>query len=1181
MRKPDRLIRTSTILVIILTLLLLIPASAEDAEVSGTVFLDANGNGLMDADEKPVGGAELTLISASGGNESIHSYVSSDREGRYRFPSAPAGNVYLQIALPDDLLFTAYQAGGSIALPAAGSKGRTPVFSIEPGEVAEVPVGAIRQSAYLNVTAFGDENANGGRFSSEPLLRGVELALVYELDDQRYTVAEAVTDKEGFAQLSKLTPAEYRLWVRMPTPYIIGPLGQKINPFYNIIPPTDSNEGISEPFTLERSLGVGVGGVMAGSLAGRVWLDTNMNGIMEASEGGFPGVKITLTHLDLGVERTLTTTQEADFRFIYLQPGTYSISAQLPDGVMFALEKSPSLFINGFSDSQSAKVQVEKGRETILDPIGVMPSSGIAVIAFHDINVNGLPDEGEPPFTGAKAEVLVDGIAAAGSLSDSEGVALLKRVRGGDVSLRVSLPDDQIFSVSGGGDGNAFFSLAAANQVTIGKQLAHGEQMTLYAGVTIPAMISGTLFDDADLSGAFDQSENKLEGFTVQAVDSRGNIASEGLTDKNGEYLLSGLVPAEYTVRILLKSPFVFSPVTSSSAEIRNQIISQTPDHGDTAVLSVKPGQHLEHVDAGAFRSAVITGAILLGDETDGFSGALGGLPDVQIDLVDENGIAVSAYTVSKTDSQGAFSLKGALPGSYRLRFTLADGAKLSKPHMDAPSFQTDVFQVKTSDVLALEPIYAVKTGTLSGLAFTDMDSDGKFGGADRGLKGAALSLRNRSTGEVYETVSADEGRYEIGGIRPGVYDAEARLPDGYILSNSENSLAPASLTGVSKARLDFGMGTVIGNTTLAAAVPLSMKGAAFYDHDLNGRFDPLSDTPYPIRIVLTHKGTGSVFSLSADPDGVFSQSPLYPGKYELKVSLPEDHLVTAPENARQEGTNWISDIVLDQNRPNVEVALVQLSGMRGTVWNMDGSTEGVDGLAIALKDAEGRAVRETSTDSGGSFEFTRLMPVEYTLSATLSPGYRFARTVDTSDRPSVITADLADSEGSSGVSGLISLRMGELKGNQDIGIGALGKMGDLAWLDSDGDGMQDAGEPGIPGIIVMLYQYGEVTAQATTDSYGRYMITGLYPGKYTIQVTMPEELKPTVRQTVFPLVASVLRNGEGQTAYSDEVLVPSGGRNLNCDLGFVLRKEGKFPASMLDLPKKDWTQVNEQKPGR
>jgi hypothetical protein len=158
---------------------------------------------------------------------------------------------------------------------------------------------------------------------------------------------------------------------------------------------------------------------------------------------------------------------------------------------------------------------------------------------------------------------------------------------------------------------------------------------------------------------------------------------------------------------------------------------------------------------------------------------------------------------------------------------------------------------------------------------------------------------------------------------------------------------------------------------------------------------------------------------------------------------------------------------------------------------------------------------------------------------------------------------------------------MGEHRQNQDIGIGAMGKLGDFAWLDSDSDGMQDAGEPGIPGIEIVLYQYGQIAAQTLTDAYGRYLVADLYPGTYSIQVTMPDELKPTKQQAVFPLVASILRSGDGPTAYSEDVLVPSGGRNLNCDLGFVLKREGVFPLSLLELPQKDWTQVNQQQPKR
>ena len=45
--------------------------------------------------------------------------------------------------------------------------------------------------------------------------------------------------------------------------------------------------------------------------------------------------------------------------------------------------------------------------------------------------------------------------------------------------------------------------------------------------------------------------------------------------------------------------------------------------------------------------------------------------------------------------------------------------------------------------------------------------------------------------------------------------------------------------------------------------------------------------------------------------------------------------------------------------------------------------------------------------------------------------------------------------------------------------------------------------------------------------------------------------------------------------------MVPSGGRNTDADLGFVLRKDGRYPAELDLVPVKDWTRVNEQEPKR
>ncbi len=77
-----------------------------------------------------------------------------------------------------------------------------------------------------------------------------------------------------------------------------------------------------------------------------------------------------------------------------------------------------------------------------------------------------------------------------------------------------------------------------------------------------------------------------------------------------------------------------------------------------------------------------------------------------------------------------------------------------------------------------------------------------------------------------------------------------------------------------------------------------------------------------------------------------------------------------------------------------------------------------------------------------------------------------------------------------------------------------LGEIGDRVWLDVDGDGVQDAGEAGIAGVTVFLYDGGgHLVATTVTNSQGIYSFTGLTQGTYTVVVddsTLPLNLEPT-----------------------------------------------------------------------
>ena len=76
-----------------------------------------------------------------------------------------------------------------------------------------------------------------------------------------------------------------------------------------------------------------------------------------------------------------------------------------------------------------------------------------------------------------------------------------------------------------------------------------------------------------------------------------------------------------------------------------------------------------------------------------------------------------------------------------------------------------------------------------------------------------------------------------------------------------------------------------------------------------------------------------------------------------------------------------------------------------------------------------------------------------------------------------------------------------------------VGSIGDYVWLDENGDTLQDAGEAGMPGVLVELYQDGELLATNVTDSNGNYFFTDLFAGTYTVNVndsTVPDYLELT-----------------------------------------------------------------------
>ncbi|MBL0110860.1 MAG: carboxypeptidase regulatory-like domain-containing protein [Saprospiraceae bacterium] len=76
--------------------------------------------------------------------------------------------------------------------------------------------------------------------------------------------------------------------------------------------------------------------------------------------------------------------------------------------------------------------------------------------------------------------------------------------------------------------------------------------------------------------------------------------------------------------------------------------------------------------------------------------------------------------------------------------------------------------------------------------------------------------------------------------------------------------------------------------------------------------------------------------------------------------------------------------------------------------------------------------------------------------------------------------------------------------------------IGNFVWNDQDADGQQDAGEPGMPGVLVTLTNVGTNAMRDTlTDANGRYFFGSIPPGTYKVTFGTPAGFMPTTANAI------------------------------------------------------------------
>lgn len=1120
----------------VLFLGLLPVAHAEGGQVSGVAWVDKDYDGSNNG-ERGIQSVKVTLqkVNSDGTVQDIVS-TRTAANGSYAIAINENGTYQLAFVLPEDYRFTRH-GNGSDVLPASGNESTSLPFSIADGNAVTVNAGALSGRSYVSVIAFEDLNLNGGRRESEPLVKNVQIDLYYEYQGNAYLIADTHTNKDGEASISYLSPGTYYIKATLPDNFVAGPLGTKITSFYNCMNPSTDTVCYSIPFEVPNKGGValGAGVVTTGSVSGRVWQDEDGNQTENSGDTPCTAAKVTIHSEELNITRSASLDAQGCFTLTGLQPTVYQLTYILPDGMIFA--DSADSVINDIASQGSMQVTVYAQVNTPVDAVGATAASQVS-LAVYDAG-----EEEVHPLSQVQATLIQNGKEVCSAVSDENGLLLFPIARSGHASVSVALPQGYVVSPEPG----VFPYANCLTSPSFDVEVPLRDVLSLEGFAVQSASISGTVVEDPTNTGIITETNLPLAGYTVQAIDCDNLIVQETVSDENGCYSLSNLVPGTYYVRFLLDDRYISAPYMAEEDSRNNSIYMQEPLFGETDAFVLYAGQQKISVNAALFKAGIVDGYVLLNPDYNQLATNHGGAANVKVTLLDEFGTPWQDYAYDITDENGYFCIKGILPGNYSLQYELHADCAFVVPDIQENIWNSNSFAIVNGSEIHVDDVGVVLTSVLSGKVIDYT--------TDAGVS-ASLSMTSERTGKTI-TVSTDEnGLFAFDHLLPDGYRLDVTLNNDYLFADSPASVFPYSNSSTASADIAIPMGASESNCNIIASLPVDWQMQLYLDANGNNSCDP-NEISASNRAVDLYLREDLIGTYTSDSNGMIRLENIIPASYTLQIALAENEILVAfPE---------VDTVTINQDM--AQIAILPYADIQGQVWSLDQTNNGVSGLTVSLIQ-NGDVLATAATDDEGRYSFTNLLAGNYQLRIELKDGFLFARMQDVTQRNSYILSQIDGSL----LYGNIPLQMGQSFTGVDIGIGSMGAIGDYAWLDLNKNGMQDIDDMPLPGIVIELYQYDALVACATTNEHGRYAIKNLYPGKYEMRVTMPKEVKPTLQQTEFPLVASILPESNDTTVIVEEVIVPSDSTNNNLDLGFVLKKKNVYPQSIQNIPTKDWS---------
>ncbi|HNP87308.1 MAG TPA: SdrD B-like domain-containing protein [Kouleothrix sp.] len=1061
------------------------------------VWDDINNNGVQDTGEAGIAGVVVKLYASDGTTEipvgpdgvlgtsdDAPGGMQTDASGLYLFRGLPAGTYIVELAAAN------FQPGGALA----GYTSSTGTVGQLTGPFEPAP------DADTNPSDTDDNGTISGTLGSGGVIRSAPVTLAVNTE----------------------------------------PSGE--NPDNDPVTPD-----------LSENLTVDFGVFQPASLGDRVWYDLNHNGVQDGGEANLPNVTVTL--YDAATDSPIaTTTTDASgaYSFVNLTPGAYYvIFSTLPTGYVFTTannETAPS------SDALDSDANPTSGRTdnytlTAGQSITTVDAGAyndiraqIGDFVWYDTNENGVQDSGEPGLGGVIVELYRVGqaTAVATTTTDLNGAYLFSGLLEGDYVVKIVAPAGYSLTLSNQGSDTLDSDANPADGLMPATYLDPGENdPTWDAGLYYTFVALGNrVWVDTNNNGLDDVGEAGLSGARVKLYASDGTteiaVGPDGIlgtaddapggvqTDANGYYLFRGLLPGDYIVEVTPPAGYISSSGTNGATSgtyepapdpdtvptdgddngtttggvVRSAPITLTRAGEPTGEATALPNPDTATPDINSnltvdfgFYQPLSLGNLIWHDQNDNgtFDTGEPGIANVVVSLYASDGATLIMTTT--TDLAGNYLFSNLAPGDYIVEIDRTSPALSGfVSSTDLPTSTTPNGNVDSDDNGVLVTATTVRSAPITLVGGTEPNDDPAQPPGNANQNNTLdfgfyhpLSLGNLVWADTNNNGVVDNGEAGINGVGVALYrDANGNaLPDGGELVTTTVTSGGGLYQFTNLRPGDYLV--VIDQTNFAAGNALAHYASSTGggsepapDADTNATDNDDNGTAYPDGSVrsapITLSSGGEPTNEGDDANG---NQTLDFGFYPLASLGDKVWLDTTNNNVQDPGEAGVAGVTVQLYQPGTD--------------NLPGTADDV-------------LVGTTTTGSNGSYLFTDLVPGSYYVVFTPPMGYSLV----TPNQGSNDTAD-SDADISIGRTPVITLGPGTNDTSVDAGLIYNASLGDRVWFDQNGNGVQDSGEPGIPGVTVVLHDSsGTAVLTTTTDLNGNYAFDHLAAGDYTIEVVPP-----------------------------------------------------------------------------